>query len=72
MQKFAVNDSTVRNSVKELLHDLLLVEAEGDYDSARNFIEKYDKMPDNMKNVNLKLKHVPVDIRPVFEVLEEL
>jgi hypothetical protein len=71
-QKFAVNDSAVRNAVKELLHDLLLVEAEGDYDSARNFIEKYGKMPDNMKDVNSKLEHVPVDIRPVFEVLEEL
>lgn len=72
MQKFAVNDSMVRNAVSGLLHDLLLIEAEGNYDGARNFIEKYGKMPDNMQKVNLKLKHVPVDIRPIFEVLEEL
>ena len=72
MRKFAVDDSKIKNAVSELLHDLLLIQAEGNYVGAKNFIEKYGKMHDNMKKVIAKLNHVPVDIKPVFEVLKKL
>lgn len=67
--KFTVNDAKIRDAVRELLSDLLLLQAEGDYEGAKKFIETYGEIPENMKKVIAKLEHLPADIKPVFEVL---
>jgi len=71
-EKFTVNDEKVRNAVSDLLHDLLMIEATGDYEAAKKLIETYGKMPENMKKVIAKLGHVPVDIKPEFDVITHL
>lgn len=38
-QKFAVDDAKIRDAVKELLADLLLLQAEGDYEGVKKLIE---------------------------------
>jgi len=71
-QKFAVDDAKIRDAVRQLLADLLLLQAEGNYEGAKKLIETYGEMSENMKKVIAKLKHLPVDIKPVFEVLDSL
>lgn len=63
-----MNDAKIRDAVKELLGDLLLLQAEGDYEGVEKLIETYGEMPEKMKKVIAKLGHVPVDIKPVFEI----
>lgn len=71
-QKFTVNNTKIRYAVQDLLHDLLTLQAEGDYEGAKRLIEVYGEMPEIMKNVIAKLADVPVDIRSIFEVLERI
>ena len=71
-QKFAVDDAKIRDVVKQLLGDLLLLQAEGNYEGAKKLIEIYGQMSENMKKIIEKLEHLPVDIKPVFEVLDSL
>ena len=49
-----------------LAHTLLLLEATGDYDGAKAFIEKYRKLTPLMQHYLDELKEVPVDIRPIY------
>lgn len=71
-EKFHVDLFSVREAVRSLVHDLLVLQAEGDYEAAKAMIEKYGDTPESMKTVLAKLVHVPVDIRPEFEVLKSL
>ena len=71
-EKFSVKDRKIRKAVRDLLRMLLTIEAEGNYEGAVQLIEQYGEMPENMKKVISKLDHVPVDIRPEFEVLKNL
>jgi hypothetical protein len=71
-EKFSVNDAKVRYAVSALLNELLTLQAEGDYGRAVALIEKYGEMPDHMKKVIAKLEDLPVDIKPVFTVLDAL
>ena len=69
-QKFSVNDGKIREAVSALLHDLLMVEAEGNYQGAQKMIEMYAVMPPTMQNLISKFEDLPVDIRPVFEIVK--
>jgi hypothetical protein len=71
-QKFSVNDDKIRSAINDLLHELLMLEAEGNYQGAQNMIERYTKMPPNMESVIVKFADKPIDIKPVFKVLESL
>ncbi|MBN1347952.1 peptidase [candidate division KSB1 bacterium] len=70
--KFSVDDTKIRAAVRELIGELLTIQAEGDYKGACNLLETYASMPECMQTTLPKLAHVPVDIKPEFEVLEEL
>ncbi len=71
-EKFRVNNDKIRTAVSDLLHELLTLQAEGDYQRAVNMIKQYGEMPENMKNLIAKLTNVPVDIRPEFEILSKV
>ncbi|HPG38521.1 MAG TPA: peptidase [bacterium] len=60
------------NAVKRLANTLLLIEARGDYTGAGQLVEKYRVMTPLMAKLIDELKHVPVDIRPVYPVINEL
>ncbi len=71
-EKFAVVDKKIRDAVKNLFSTLLTIEAEGNYQGAKQLIEKYSAVPENMQKVLGKLQEIPVDIKPEFEILEQL
>lgn len=71
-EKYSVDDKQVRAAVRDLLHLLLTIQAEGDYEAATKMIEQYGHISANMQKVLDKLDEVPVDIKPEFEILKSL
>jgi hypothetical protein len=63
---YSINREKIAMAIKELATELLMIEARGDYDGAKKFVEKYRKMPDIMKASLEKLGSVPVDIKPTY------
>jgi hypothetical protein len=68
---FAVNFSQIKNAVRDLTHDLLTVEAQGDYAGAQKMLALAVIRP-NVAQQLAKLKNVPVDIEPEFVTADEL
>ena len=63
---FSVDHAKIKDSVRKLTHDLLMVEAEGNYDGAKAMLDKYAVIRPPMQQALDRLKDVPVDIEPVF------
>jgi len=70
-EKFSVNHSKVKNAIKNLAHTLLTIQAEGNYNAAKQFIENYGVMTETMQAALDKLVDIPVDIKPIYEIEEE-
>jgi hypothetical protein len=68
---FAIDFTKVKDAVRELAHDLLMVEATGDYDGAKKMLSTAVLRPDYQKALD-RLSAVPVDIRPIFVTAEQL
>ena len=69
--KFKVNQKNAKNAVKSLAHILLTIQAEGNYNAAKNLIKNYGVMTETMREALGKLSDIPVDIKPVYEVEQE-
>jgi hypothetical protein len=63
---FSVDGAKIKDSVRKLTSELLLIEAEGSYDRAKAMLDKYAVIRPPMQQALDKLKSVPVDIEPVF------
>jgi hypothetical protein len=59
-------------AVRSLAHDLLTVEAMGDYAGARKMLDSLGVIRPELQASLDKLKDVPVDIRPIFVTADEL
>ena len=64
--KFSIDDGKIREAVRKLTHDLLTLEAEGSYDTAKAMLDKYSLIRPAMKGALDRLNDVPVDIEPIF------
>ena len=69
---FMVNFEDFENWVRELVQDICILQATGDYDGMQAFFEKYVKMPETLAAALEKLNDVPVDIAPQYTLAEEL
>jgi len=63
---FAVNQAKIRDAVRDLAHDLLTVEATGDYAGAKRMLDTLGVMRPEVERALAKLGQIPVDIDPVF------
>ncbi|MFH1830490.1 MAG: peptidase [Pseudomonadota bacterium] len=63
---FGVNRAKIQQAITDLASDLLLIEAQGDYDAAKSFVKKYRTTPASLKAGLEKLSDVPVDIKPIY------
>jgi Peptidase family M49 len=63
---FSVDHTKIKDAVRKLTHDLLTLEAEGSYETAKSMLDKYAVVRPSMQHALDKLKDVPVDIAPVF------
>jgi hypothetical protein len=62
---FGVDMNKVKDAVRDLTHDLLTVEANGDYDGAKKLLELAVIRPETKRALD-KLVGVPTDIAPQF------
>ena len=71
-QKVRVNFDKVYDVIKQLAHDLLTLQATGNYQGAKDMIAKYAVISPSMKTLINKLSNIPVDIKPVFQIEQEV
>ena len=62
---FAIDSSKIKSSVRDLVHDLLDIEATGDYPRAKKMLDTLGVIRPAMEKALDKLKDLPVDIEPV-------
>lgn len=70
--RFHVSDRKMKRAVRDLAKLLLKIEAEGDYTAARELIEKYRVIRPEVQAALDKLKDVPVDIRPIYTIEDDI
>ena len=69
---FAVDYSKIKGAVRDLTHDLLTVEAEGNYAGAKQMLDTLGVLRPEFKAALDKLGDIPVDIEPVFVTADEI
>jgi len=70
--RYAYVAERMPGAVKALAHDLLMIEARGDYEGAGEFIAKYGRMPAEMKAALDSLSDIPTDIRPIYPIVNQM
>ena len=63
-----VDFEKVRGAITDLAREILMIQALGDYEKAKAFLEKYGEMGEDVRESLSRLKGIPVDIEPVFEL----
>jgi hypothetical protein len=53
-------------AIHDLLHDMLMLQARGDYAGTKSFLDTYGKPSQALRDAIGRLKGVPVDIRPMY------
>lgn len=67
-----VDASKIRAGVRDLAHDLLTIEATGDYAGAKKLLDTLGVLRPKMSATLNRVTGVPTDIRPIFETAEQL
>ncbi len=70
-EKLNVDPDKIEAVIKELANTVLIIEAEGDYDSAKQLISQYSIMTPLMEKIIEDLETLPIDIRPDYEILNQ-
>jgi hypothetical protein len=71
-EKFHVNVDKMPAAVQAMAEKLLLIQATGDYDGAKAFIDQYSQSSPELDKLLAKLKDIPTDIEPMFASEEYL
>jgi hypothetical protein len=70
--RFEVNFEKIKGAVRDLDHDLLTLEALGDYAGAKRMLDELGVIRPSMQKALNALGDIPVDIKPVFATANEL
>jgi hypothetical protein len=69
---FTVNMDKIRQAVRDLDHDLLTLEAEGDYAGAKKLLDEMGVVRPGLRKALDSLQGIPTDIEPIFVTADEL
>jgi hypothetical protein len=69
---YEVNFAKIKSAVRELDHDLLMLEASGDYAGAKRMLDELGVIRPEMQKALNSLTGIPVDIEPVFVTANQL
>ena len=64
---FSVDETKIKSAVRDLTHDIMTIEAQGDYAAAKRMLDTLGVIRPSMKRAIDNLKSIPVDIDPVNE-----
>jgi Peptidase family M49 len=69
---FSVDMAKVKDAVKDLDHDLLTIEAQGDYAAAKKMLDELGVVRPVLKRTLARLQDIPTDVEPIFVTADEL
>jgi hypothetical protein len=69
---FSIDMSKIKDAVTQLDHDLLTIEAQGDYAAAKKLLGDLGVMRPAVQKALDSLHDIPTDIEPIFVTAEEL
>lgn len=69
---FSVDMSKIKTAITELDHDLLTIEAQGDYARAEEMLGGLGVIRPEVRKATDKLQGIPTDIEPVFVTADEV
>jgi hypothetical protein len=69
---FAVDVAKMKTAVRDLTHDLLTIEATGDYAGAKQMLDTLGRVRPEFQKALDGLKDIPTDIEPIFVTAKEL
>ena len=69
--RFEVHFDKIKSAVRDLDHDLLTIEATGDYTGAKRMLDEFGVMRPDMQKALNSLSDIPVDIEPIFATADE-
>ncbi|HYH00013.1 MAG TPA: hypothetical protein VD837_12835 [Terriglobales bacterium] len=69
---FSVDMSKVKDAVRDLTHDLLTLEAQGDYAGAKKMLDTLAVVRPEVQKALDKLQDIPTDIAPEFVTADEV
>ena len=69
---FSVEMSKIKSAIAELDHDLLTIEAEGDYAGAKKLLDELGVIRPALRKALDGLQSIPTDIEPQFVTADEL
>lgn len=67
-EKLHINHDVARSAFKELAEQLLIIEAEGNYEKAKEFIQKYRVVTPEVESLLKSMEDIPIDILPTFDI----
>ena len=67
-EKVKVNFEKIGPALEELATLVLMIQAKGDYQGAKDFLAKYVVLSPSLKFLQEKLNVLPVDIKPIYEI----
>src|SRR5580704_11384006 len=70
--RFEVNLEKIKSAVRDLDHDLLTIEATGDYAAAKKMLDELGKVRPSMQTALGNLSDIPVDIEPTFVTADDI
>lgn len=68
IQKVKVNFGKISAALRNLANMILMIQANGDYQGAKDLIAKYVVNSPSMKALRENLSAIPVDIKPIYEI----
>ena len=69
---FAVDAKKIKSAVRDLDHDLLTLEATGNYAGAKKMLDEMGVVRPNVRKALSRLDGIPTDIEPLFVTADEL
>ena len=69
---WSVDETKIKSAVRDLAHDLLTIEATGDYAGARRMFDKMAVLRPDTAATIARLSNLPVDIRISFVTADEI
>jgi len=67
--RFEIRLQLMRDAIQALANQLLMIEAEGSYARAKQFLDRYGKVSPEMEEAIRKVADLPIDIEPDYQVL---
>jgi Peptidase family M49. len=65
-KRYVVDDAKMEAGLRDLLHDMLMLQATGDYEGTKAFMAKWAHLDTEADAAIAEMATIPVDIRPIY------